>query len=136
MNVRRLFDGSVAYYNETHAARDGSILPRQFPKSTPLTPGNPTEFMCKNGKSVKYVPEVNTWNHLTWRELNFAVDEPFYYAYQYISSGTGADAKFTVRAVGDLDCDGVLSTFERAGQADDKGFVSGGAGLYVNQETE
>ena len=31
MNIRKLFDSSVSYYNEEQADRTGKILPRQFP---------------------------------------------------------------------------------------------------------
>ena len=43
------------------------------------------------------------------------MEDPFLYAYQIETSGDGANAQFTVRAVGDLDCDGDHSTFERIG---------------------
>ena len=136
MNLRKGFDSAVTYYNEEQADRTGAILPRHFPKSVALTPGNPTKLMCKNGESTKFVPTVDTWRHETWVALNFAVDDPFYYAYEFVSEGTGADAIFTVRAVGDLDCDGVLSTFERIGTADENNFISGGAGLFSKEELE
>ena len=39
MNIRKLFDSSVSYYNEEHASRTGGqILARQFPNSTTTEP--------------------------------------------------------------------------------------------------
>jgi hypothetical protein len=40
-----------------------------------------------------------------------------------------------VQAFGDLDDDGVFSTFERAGAADEIG-INAAAGLYVDRELE
>lgn len=125
INVQKLFHSSVAYYNTEHATREGEILPLQFPGSAPETPGNPSEVFCKDGRPVKFTPTEETWSHPTWRALNFAVDDPFRYSYTFIAEGTGAGARFTARARGDLDCDGVLSTFERVGTIDEGGSVFG-----------
>jgi len=43
--------------------------------------------------------------------------------------------KFTAQAFGDLDEDGVFSTFERSGAADENG-TNAGADLYIDQELE
>ena len=76
------------------------------------------------------------WGAAGWQALNFGVRDPFYYQYQFISSGTGTNAKFTARAIGDLNCDGRLSTFERIGRVDDENNVTGGAGLFKKDELE
>ena len=111
-------------------------LPRQFPPSVRLTPGNPTQYMCPNGDSTKYTPNPRTWSHRTWRVLGMAQNEPTYYAYEFVSQGRGPMAHFTARAIGDLNCNGVLSTFERVGLVDDEGNISGGAGIYAKDELE
>mgnify|MGYP001267816936 CR=1 FL=1 len=131
MNVRKLFDGAVAY---AHNRVDKDSPP--FPESTPLTPGNPTQFMCKDGESQKYRPTADTFSHASWQALNFAVTDPFFYAYQFESKNQGGKSMFTVRAVGDLNCDGTLSTFERIGYLDEDGNISGGAGLFTKDELE
>ena len=64
------------------------------------------------------------------------MSDPHYYSYEYVSEGTGTSARFTARAVGDLDCDGVLSTFERVGAVDAALNVMGGGGIYVENELE
>ena len=56
-------------------------------------------------------------------------------------SGTGADAKFTVAAYADLDCDGVYSTFERYGYGDETATrgecsMKGSSAFYKDNETE
>ncbi len=132
MNVRKMFDSSVSYYNEERATREGIILPPQFPATVALTP---TQDLCATGGG-KYIPTADTWNNPTWQALNFAMDDPHYYRYAYVSSGTGPGAMFTARAIGDLDCDGVLSTFERIGVVDAEGNVNGGSGVYRENELE
>ena len=135
MNSMHLFRASVAAFETPMVAPDGSATPKRFPPAAPLTPGNPTKLMCKDGKSVRYVPNKDTWKHPTWQHLAFEPQEPIYYAYEYSSSGVGTGATFTVRAVGDLDCDGVLSTFERVGIVDSTGEVKTSS-IFTDQELE
>ena len=141
MNIRKLFDSSVSYYNEEQAERDGTILPRQFP----VTAGAPGAVdavdwgTCVGGDSAKFQPDADTWDADTWQALNFAVEDPFYFQYTYQSNGpatTGADSAFTARANGDLNCDQILSTFERVGTVDSQNNITGGAGLYSDKELE
>lgn len=129
MNVRKLFDGSVSYYTDEHVDATGKPQPSHFPATAPRTPATTA---CKDGESVKHMPDPKMWSHPTWQALNFEVSDPFYYQYEYVSDGK----TFTARAIGDLDCDGVLSTFERVGKVDGENNVTGGAGLYRKNELE
>ena len=79
---------------------------------------------------------ARTWTAQTWTALNFSVDDPFYYSYAYASSGTDTGSKFTAGAYGDLNCDSVTSTYERAGSVDAQFNVTGGSGLYVVNDIE
>ena len=135
MNVRKMYDGQ-AVYMESKSNEKGNENASLFAGSVPLTPGNPTQFMCKDGQSVRYQPNAQTFDHPTWQALNFAPADPFYYAYEIQTAGTGKDTHFTVRAMGDLDCDGVLSTFERIGTLDEAGNLSGGVSIYQNNPLE
>ena len=137
MNIRKIFDSSVTYFEGEHAKRTGEILPRQFPENQDRTP---TGAFC-TAAAEKWVPEQNTWMGApyTWQALNFAISDPHYFAYSYISkgsSGTDTDAAFTARANGDLDCDGEMSTFERVGNVDANLNVTGGGGIYSANELE
>jgi len=49
-----------------------------------------------------------------WSQLEFSVDEPSQYNYQYVPNGTLGSA-FTAYAVGDTDCDSVMATFTMVG---------------------
>jgi hypothetical protein len=87
---------------------DGSPQSKAFPESVPLTPAQ-----VPRGELVKDLP--GTWNHPTWRLLDFAFDVPHAYSFE-LSSSNGPDvSSFTATARGDLDGDGVLSSFEVSG---------------------
>jgi hypothetical protein len=47
--------------------------------------------------------------------LGVAVTTPSRFQYQLESMGRGAGARIVLRAVGDMDCDGAQTTFERSG---------------------
>jgi type IV pilus assembly protein PilA len=136
MNIRKLFDSSVSYFEEEHAARTGTIVPKQFPLSAVATP---TPTPCGQAGD-KYPPPPPTRStppaSETWNALNFSVDDPHYYWYSYDSVGTGTGSQFTARANADLNCNGTFSTFERIGTVDVQGNVSGGSGLYKNLPLE
>jgi len=136
MNVRKIFDSSVSYYQEEHALRDGTPLPKQFPEQIAQTPGEPLANFCQDGASQKHVPAANEFSAATWQALNFSIDDPYLYAYSYDSAGTGVASAFTARANGNLNCDDVESTFERVGTVDAENNVNGGAGLYTKDELE
>lgn len=118
-NLRRLFDASISYYTRHD----------RFPDTTALTPG---AAACRDGQPVKHAPTHADWRGPTWAALRFALHEPFRYQYAYVSDGQS----FTARVIGDLDCDGVLSTFERVGFIDAEGNVNGGAGTFKKDELE
>jgi len=129
MNLRKLLDASVAYYHETQRATGVG----RFPATVALTPERPA---CQGDTSVKITPRPGDWDHPSWAALAFEVSDPHYYHYEYVSEGSGATARFTARALGDLNCDGVLSTFERIGFIDEEGNVNGGAGIFKRNELE
>jgi hypothetical protein len=85
--------------------------------------------------------DTDMWTTDTWSALNFQMNDQHYFGYVYTSTGTIAAAKFTASAHADLDCDKVLSTFERYGYGDAKAShaecsMRGSAAFYKNNETE
>jgi hypothetical protein len=62
---------------------------------------------CKQGG--KCAPSSAQWDAEPWRSLGFSVDDPHYYSYAYEVSADGRT--ITVMAQGDLDCDGVRSSY-------------------------
>lgn len=100
----------------------------RFPESAPLTPASPP-------RGKKEVDPPGTWDAPTWRALDFrATPEgvPHAYAFLFESTGTG----FAARARGDLDGDGVLSTFEIRGAVRPNEAPRVDPGMYVEAELE
>jgi type IV pilus assembly protein PilA len=134
MNLRKLFDSSVSYYDSEFANRDGSILPKQFPGSGGPTPA---ANACCGGAGGKCAPNPAGFAAVaSWNALNFSIDDPHYYWYTYTSAGTDTGSQFTASANGNLNCDATYSTFERIGTVDAAYNISGGAGIFRNLDLE
>ena len=99
----RIVAGAARYYDTARLAADGAPLSPRFPDSVGRTP---SAVPCGEEPTT---PE--TWGDPTWTALRFSMLYPHYYSYQFDSAGTGLDATHDIYAFGDLDCDGVLSTF-------------------------
>src|SRR2546427_8812392 len=65
MNVRKLFDSSVAYYEAEHGARTGgTVMARQFPQASAVTPS----ARCCQFEGDKCTPNGTIWHDAagTW----------------------------------------------------------------------
>ncbi len=133
MNIRKLFDSSVSYFEAEHAYSAGAIIARQFPLTAAWSPALGT---CNAAVGGKCPPNATYWTAATWTALNFSVDDPFYYSYQYTAGGTDSASTFTAEASGDLDNDSSYSLFRRNGSITADNNVTGGAGLYSENDIE
>ncbi|MGZ3473460.1 MAG: hypothetical protein ACXWUG_03440 [Polyangiales bacterium] len=117
-NLEKLAQASALYLSQKQAA---PLV------ATPLTPA-----AVPRGTTVEDQP--GTWDHPTWKALAFSIEEPHAYAYRV---DVDVDPLTPVRVVahGDLDGDGVLSTFERSLVRDGKG-VAPRPGLVVSSDLE
>jgi hypothetical protein len=79
----------------------------RFPQVT-AGPTPPVGACCEQGGRCAAAPAL--WMDAAWRLLHVSVDGPHRYSYQYEVTGDGQVA--VLRAIGDLDCDGVLGTVE------------------------
>ena len=68
--------------------------------------------------------------------LDFAVTDPYYYVYSYLSGGSRLTAQFTAGAFGDLDGDENYSTFFRGGRVESGREVRGFPGVARVWELE
>jgi hypothetical protein len=85
-----------------------------FPDSAPLTPSIvPRATLASD--------PAGTWNHPTWRLLDFSLLEPHAYSFEFTSENGDGGSKFHAVARGDLDGDGVLSTFDISGKTNRDG---------------
>lgn len=87
---------------------------------------SPAVSCCEQNANGKHQCAVDpaTWQDPVWRELDFSIDDPHYFQYQY----TGTATSYKVIAVGDLDCDGTKITF-----AIDGNFDAGNPTFYVTK---
>ncbi len=85
-----------------------SPLSLAYPESVGLTPA-----VVPAGERV--TDPAGTWEHPTWRLLDFRQDRPHFYAFEFERRTTEGGAEFTARARGDLDGDGELSLFSIVG---------------------
>jgi hypothetical protein len=82
-----------------------------FPGGTaPLTPADP----CCGGPNNHCVTTPADWQRPAWKALGFAIHEPALFQYSYESDGK----TFLARAVGDLDCDTTMITYELRGRVE------------------
>ena len=153
VQLAKMVDAASAYFNEekispgvldTTAAH---LCPNdgRLEGEAGMTP--PLSVKCGDGPSGRCVPgssgpggyDIRLWtDNPVWNGLNLQVEQGHYFHYNFRwkndPSGFGS-CQFTAQAFGDLDGDGVYSTYERAGAADQLG-VNMAAGLYIDQEVE
>jgi type IV pilus assembly protein PilA len=165
VQIAKMFDAASAYFDEEHVSRaDVAIIgaggalaelaPHQCPNDgsstgeSGVTP--PLSVDCSKGPGGRCTPvagepsgpgeySASAWTDAkVWNALNFQQETPhyFHYNFRWSNQGTGfGSCQFTAQAFGDLDGDGVFSTYERAGAADQNG-VNAAAGLYIDRELE
>ncbi|HEX4449996.1 MAG TPA: hypothetical protein VH143_03945 [Kofleriaceae bacterium] len=86
-------------------AKRVALTGRVPPTPAPLTP---VPSCCEQGGTC--APEAATWAGSGWRELEFSVDGPFRFSYEYAPDPSGMSA--IVRAVGQVDCDAPPQTIQ------------------------
>ena len=84
-----------------HVAAHGRVPP------TAAGP-TPEPGCCDRGGACP--PEAEAWSAPGWRELGFSIDGEHRFSYQYAPDPSGLAA--TLRATGDVACDGAVRTVE------------------------
>lgn len=79
-------------------------------KVPPTAAGPTPEAGCCDQEGGACAADPGRWTTAGWQALTFSIDGEHRYAYSYLPGADGTSA--VVRAVGDLDCDGDLATFE------------------------
>ena len=113
-----------------HATLRAAGLPPEsaYPASAPFTP-----TVTPRGELVLDPP--GTWDSPTWRTLDFAFDAPHAYSFSFESNDTDTRSTFIARARGDLDGDGVTSSFAIAGSVE-RGAEPKLEPMEINREVE
>jgi hypothetical protein len=84
-----------------HAASTGRVPP---------TAAGPTPEPACCARGGECSPDAALWSAPGWRELGFTIDGPHRYSYAYVPDPSGLSA--TVRAIGDVACDGTPHVLE------------------------
>jgi hypothetical protein len=124
VGLNRMVSNAISYANQ-HPQNIS------FPPSAPLSPSQ-----VPRGTAASDPP--GTWQHLTWRSLRFAYDVPHHFAFKFESAldNSSGVMRFVATAHGDLDGDGVLSTFEVRGQRIPESPAQVLPGMFVDREVE
>jgi type II secretory pathway pseudopilin PulG len=121
-SVAAIAQAAAADYDESDATQPAGApesavrAMRYFPP--PSRASVPADLDSIHGK--RYQSTLADWQSSPWRELHFSIPQPQYYAYSFDSTGTGPQATATATARGDLNGDGVLSTYKLTVMPDDK----------------
>jgi hypothetical protein len=119
-SVTAIAQAAAAYYDASDAKQPAGTTPeaahamRHFPPSS-------TTSVPPSADSVKgrrYQSTLADWSGSPWQELRFSIPQPQFYAYSFVSQGSGVQAKAWAIARGDLDGNGVASTFKLAIECD------------------
>ena len=130
--VQKLYRGATGYYlTEAFSTSSMELLPSQFPNLS-AGPTPPLGSCCKQGGKCR--PDPSLWLAPTWLAVQFSVDDPHYYSYQYLV--LDSRKQFVVRAFGDLDCDGVYSTFAMTGEVAELSDGPQSSGMVQDRELE
>jgi hypothetical protein len=105
-------DGLNKIATRATALAAGRPAAEAYPESVGLTPPEVP-------RGVRVTDPPGTWDKPTWRELEFSFTEPHCYSFSFESHDAPGKATFHAVAHGDLDGDGVLSTFEISGSSKD-----------------
>jgi len=120
--VKDISVGAVAY-------AEGKDLASSFPAPAPLTPAE-----VPRGVTVEDPPEI--WDTPSWKALGFRVDRPHRYAFKFDVAPDPLRIWFQATAHGDLNGDGILSTFQVAGERRVGQEAVVLPGLYIHREVE
>ena len=100
--IAQIAENAVAYSQDKELAQ-------AFPPSAPLTPAE-----VPHGVAVTDPP--GTWDHPTWKALGFSQEHAHRFSFAFDSANDPSRFWFTARAHGDLNGDGITSSFELTGE--------------------
>ena len=136
-SVTSLAGAAGEYYNNSDATQPSGAQPnavhamRHFPPSSRVAV--PEDPLSVRGR--RYQSNLADWSASPWRDLRFSIVQPQCYQYSFEADGAGATAKAIVTAQGDLDGDGVRSTYSLA-ITPDEGLSAQVAKTMTRQDVE
>jgi type IV pilus assembly protein PilA len=142
-NLQALFTGAASYYTGEHFATQGAT--RAGTASTLCTVPATTSVITPGAGKQAFIPTGT--NLASLNALNFSIADPVYYDYQ-ISAAVGSalcgsvvgalagTPVYSFDAYGDLNGDGVRSTFEMSIGASENNTLYHAPGMFVLNELE
>ena len=115
--LQEIYDGSAAYFVAAHPGQEGQMPLRScLPEAA-----GPTPLQISSEAQVVDFIDPERGGHPTWAALGFQPEEELRYRYSFLPTTTGCalpattegEVAIRLRAEGDIDGDGRLSTFER-----------------------
>lgn len=111
-NVHRI-SANAARVVRRWVREQGSIEGATLPADTGITPPLDTiATACEQNFGVLNTQPI-LWDTAEWRTLDFILYDAHRFVYRFESQGEGDTLRATTTAYGDLDCDGVYSTWYR-----------------------
>ena len=145
-HLDKLHKAAATYYSRGKVAlQTGDPVQCQFPANQGMTPDVTGKKCCGGALDAdnddRCDVDTSQWDNAGWSALSFQMNDQHYFGYTFKSAGMLSGAKFTARANADLDCDTVLSTFERYGYGSpDASFgdcsMQSASAMYVAFDTE
>lgn len=112
---------ACVYYNQSDANQPAGTKPdaakamRHFPPSSRASvPADESDVRGKRFQSA-----IGDWATSPWLDMGFKISTPQFYAYSFESNGSGTAAQATVTAHGDLNGNGIKSTFTATAAPDE-----------------
>lgn len=143
--LSKMVHGAATYFATPHISPLGERVPCQFPANQGVTPVQGTCCGDLGGPDAdgddRCDSDPTIWDTEQWNAVSFDPRDAHYFVYGFESAGTLAAAEFVASAHGDLDCDGISSTFQRrlgGGASTSVGecSVETAAAPYILNETE
>ncbi|MCA9667709.1 MAG: hypothetical protein KC503_19050 [Myxococcales bacterium] len=119
-SLYKLRAGARTYFMNDHYSSSGQLAPKRLPAGS--RDWTPSQSCCSQGG--KCMPNANEWSAPHWKALRFEMSDPHYFQYRFYSSGTGRSTSVVIEARGDLDCDGIYSSFKMIGSVDMDGSLN------------
>ena len=136
-SVASLAAAAAEYYNTSDATQPTGAAPNSVHAMRHFPPGSrvpvPEEDLSVRGK--RYQSNLSDWSASPWRELRFSIVQPQCYRYSFASEGAGGTAHALVTAEGDLDGDGIRSSYSLA-ITPDEGLSAQVAKTMTKKDTE
>lgn len=145
-NLRNLFQGSATYYQQEHwgsrAVMSRGASAAASTGCTVVAASSPNAVAGAAGAAKQTVDWQALGPTNSFAAIGFTISDPIYYQYQIVGStdtcaGTAGDTSiYSFDAIGNLDGDTVLSTFEIAVGSDESNQLYRTPGIYIANELE